>query len=597
MAIEVLPQVVVDQIAAGEMLERPAHLIKELTENSLDAGATRVDVEIQAGGRWIKVSDDGSGIASRELPLALSRFATSKLRSAEDLWHLDTFGFRGEALAAAGAVSNLKIISKADSSDGAQITSRFGILSSIEPTATEKGTTVIVDELFSNVPVREKFLKREGAEVAQIKRTLKALAATRPDVAFSLKTQGELVLHFVKKAQAVDRLSHVLGTAPLLESAGSSGAYQVQAFHSLPDNVTGNSQSLWFFVQNRWVQDRTIQAAVQEAYRNLLMTHEFPYVAIFLTAEPGAVDVNVHPTKSQVRFREPGVVFRLIQSTLRAGLERAAQKKPSSSNLEVKHGPQPPSTSEPTLFETSQSVDTTWNTFKSRSKDFANFNAGNSPRQELFEASVGTPVSVASTPAALFWSQLEVLGQAHQTYILAQSPRAFFMIDQHAAHERVRFERIVKSWKSSSNSLSTQKLLVPETVAVSPDTIEHFEREQESLLSWGLDIEPFGNESVIVRAHSAILDKNCIVPLVQKLSSFWEKNAAGTPLEDHMLELAATAACHSSVRAGQALSVAESKALLEQMDEFPFSSYCPHGRPVYLEFTFSQLEKDFGRRV
>lgn len=625
--IQQLPTQVVDQIAAGEMLERPAHLVKELVENALDAGSTDIQIDLRQGGRWVRVTDNGSGIPADELPLALNRFATSKIRTAEDLWNLHSFGFRGEALAAAGAVSRLTLTSRPSSQEwGAQIKNNFGIIDTAERVAFSAGTQITIEDLFQNLPAREKFLKKEGPETVQIKRTLKGLAASRPDVSFTLRVNNELSLYFPVSLDPSARIANVLGVDHVYGCQGRSGDYSAEIFFAPPTEVSGSSQSIWIFVQSRWVQDRTVQAAVMEAHRNLLMHHEFPYLCAFINGAPGSIDANVHPTKSQVRYRDPSAVFRLVQSTLRDALSKVAGpgSQPSSSLVLDRSAPteapvqeqislgsdsssilsaSPPVAVVPPASDLSRTQSRTKFLAEDQPALFNNRSATiDTPRkaESTNENSIQTSARSStekSTEVKPFWSKLEVLGQAGMTYILAQSDRAFYMIDQHAAHERVRFERIMKLWNDRSREVERQDLLLPHTVIVGAVAVDHFERHRERLLEWGFDIEPFGQESVVVRSHPTLIDKKSLQPLLEKMANAWGEDGTGDALEDRLSELASTAACHSSVRAGQALSLTECRALLDQMDEFPFSSFCPHGRPVYIETPFSQIEKDFGRRL
>jgi DNA mismatch repair protein MutL len=334
MAIEILPSEVVNQIAAGEVVERPAHMVKELVENSLDAGATEIAVEFGAGGRFVKVTDNGAGISAEDLPKAFLRFATSKIKASEDLWQLSSFGFRGEALASIASVSRVTIFSSQDNSgQGYRLSSEFGVLSSLESASRSRGSTIIVEDLFKNVPARLKFMKGDAAEAGQIKQVLKALAMANPVVSFRVVQDGKLLFYWPATSIHQERIESVLDVRPLYEGTAVRGRVRARCFFSDPHQVSRVSRSLWFFAQNRSVQDRSLQAAVMEAYRNLLMTGEYPHAVCFLETDPAEIDVNIHPSKSQVKFVNPQEAFRAVQSAIRNVLEQAPwlQQNPETS--------------------------------------------------------------------------------------------------------------------------------------------------------------------------------------------------------------------------------------------------------------------------
>lgn len=643
MSIHLLPSEVVDQIAAGEVVERPAHMVKELVENALDAGATLIEVEFDQGGRRVRVTDNGSGIDPDDLPRALARHATSKISTAADLWQLSSFGFRGEALASIAAVSRLGLTSKrvkreterdmAEPDERAyQLLSEFGRVGSVEPAGGNPGTSVLIEELFSNVPARLKFLKSESAESAQIKTTLKALALVHPQVEFRLKSQGKLVQIWPKAQGLRERVEQVLETKPMFENTFAYSGLQAHAIFASPHQVTGNARQIWLFVQDRWVQDRGLQAAVNDAYRGLLMHGEYPIVCVRLTCPPDEIDVNIHPTKSAVKFRDAQAAFRVVQRCLREGLERApwlTKQKPETSGASVQT-PQaayvePASTiRQPMAFDAPEFRRTQYQKHEPTSLDrgpgaapvtfdvlraaanaspeyLGAVEAKSAPQirpepvAEAFVRPAAPQAREAAQAQTRFWSRMQVLGQAHLTYILAESDDILYLIDQHAAHERIAYERLMRAWRDGQTT--HQELLLPLTIQLDSDAVEAIVREAPDLARLGIDLEQMGPDAVALRAVPVGIKEQALVESLSELAREIVEKGGGFAIERKISDLCATMACHSVVRAGQVLSFEQMRQLLEQMDEFPLSSFCPHGRPVSVEYPFTKLERDFGRRV
>ncbi len=582
-SIQTLSDQVIDQIAAGEVLERPAHLIKELVENSLDAGSDSIEIDFDRGGQWVKVSDNGHGIHEAEMAKALDRFTTSKISQAGDLWDLKTYGFRGEALASISAVSQFCLISNPQSQGmGFKIESSFGKKSQVSPISAKKGTTIVIDELFSNVPARLKFLKSEAAETTQIKTIAKAMALTAPHVEFRI-FQGGKLLHFWPKASSrLDRAVDVLGVKPLYEGEGERDGVHAHSLFSDPHTVTRNSRSLWVFVQNRWVQDRTVQASILEAYRNLLMHGEYPHVVVWVDAPLDTVDVNVHPTKSQVKFLKSDSVFKAVRDSLRPGLETAPWLKVSTPQVRI---PEPTvNTSElpPSLNFQFQSQDLGKTFFRSKPE---------TPVKLSDLAQLGDRTEYKTQQG--YWSRLQVLGQAFGTYILAQSDGQFLLVDQHAAHERVAFERLMAARRGAA--VDVQNFLVPLVVDLDEERVEALKSVEDELAKIGIHFETLSPTSIGVVAAPLLIKEPHLVAGLEKMSHDLRSDRSGSHLEKVIGDILATMACHSVVRAGQALSHQEMAELLSQMDEFPLSSFCPHGRPVSITMTKNEIEKKFGR--
>ncbi|MDX9730864.1 MAG: DNA mismatch repair endonuclease MutL [Bdellovibrionales bacterium] len=627
---------VVDQIAAGEVVERPAHLVKELVENSIDAGATEVEVEFDQGGRFVRVTDNGAGILKDDLARALARHATSKIRTADDIWRLQSFGFRGEALASIGAVSRLELMSRPKGEKvAAKVVSEFGRIEPVQPSAGNLGTTVLIHDLFENVPARLKFMKSETAEGSQIRAVVKAAAMSHPGVGFRLKAKGKVDFSFRAGETFLERARSVTGIH-LHEAKGEYEGIRAEIAFSGPQDVLGNSKGLWFFVQDRWIQDRSLQAAVIEAYRGLLMHGEYPYVVAKLWVPDGEVDVNIHPTKSAVKFREPSRAFRAISRTLRSALEEApwltgqtrgsAQASPATAStggaraavesfstayaqnevatrrpMKVSDFTRPYSASAPVARETSEpqvSDAVLHMRFDSAELDLVQI------KQKSIQPSTQSSIQSAQTapmPTSRegVWSRLQILGQAGQTYLVCQDHDRLVFVDQHAAHERVAYERLMKAWKAKDESgrIETQALLIPHLVDLEPEQAEAVLTQSQELARIGLTIESIGPRTIGISSIPAILKETVVEKALKELAQAVVERGGSFVFEERIGDVFARMACHSVVRAGQALSHEEMRGLLEQMDEFPLSSFCPHGRPVSVEYPFARLERDFGRIV
>jgi DNA mismatch repair protein MutL len=598
--IQVLPPEVVDQIAAGEVVERPAHLVKELVENSIDAGATAITVEFADGGRSVKVIDNGKGLLPDELPKALERFATSKISNSDDLWKLHTFGFRGEALASIAAVSRLTLTSRPRGQDKAyQLISDFGKRSEIDPVGGSEGTTIAVRELFGNVPARLKFLKSDAAEGTQIKTTLKALALAHAHVDFRVYDKNELVYFWPACESRGARVAQILEIKPLYEGRAQRENVTAFAVFADPHQVAKTSRNIWLFAQNRWVQDRSMQAAVTESYRSLLMHGEYPIAAVWVEVDPEYIDVNIHPTKSQVKFHNPSLAFRAVAGALRETLEKAPWVPGGLSLPREMPAASVPSTQ--SSFAHHDFQVTQYN-----KKDFSLQVAAEQAqvrRESLnatFPAAKETPfVRQVSSPeegapaATKYWSSLEVLSQANLTYIVCQTRDRLVFVDQHAAHERVVFERLMNAWQGGK--MEVQDFLFPLAIDLTPDKVEALQNLFPDLEKLGVFVETLGPSTVGVRAAPSLIKESVMSSVLDTMASEALEMGGSFRMERVVGDICATMACHSVVRAGQALSLEQMKSLLSEMDEFPLSSFCPHGRPVSVEYPFLRLEKDFGR--
>lgn len=599
MSIEILSQDVQNQIAAGEVVERPAHMIKELIENSFDAGATKIEISYTDGGRKLTLTDNGCGISADDLPKSVLRYATSKISSTDDLWKLNTYGFRGEALASIAAVSHLRIRSRQKTQEQSfQMKFRYGQASELEPTQSDYGTFLGIENLFENVPARLKFLKSEAAEHAQIKNTIKALALSRPEIEFRVLENKELIFFWPACASRRERVQQVLNLKLVYEGSAERDGLKAFAVMASPDEVQKTSKNIWLFAQNRWIQDRSLQAAVMEAYRNLLMHGEYPQAAVWVEAPPEEIDVNIHPTKSQVKFRDSSAAFRAVQAAIRGTLEKAPwirNMEPLQENLnlsgELTHG----------LIEEKVSAVPPANEVNANTSAPLDFNFS-SPTQYSQKSWI-RPATVADnkqnsvyseSSSFGYWSTFQVIGQVHLTYIVAQNSEKMILIDQHAAHERVVFEKLMAAW--TSGKIEVQEFLFPLPLNLSAERVEALMSCEKELQRMGVSLELLGPQTVGLKAAPVLLKDAALATTLENLSHEIVENGGSYNFEKKMGDVFASMACHSVVRAGQSLSLEQMKSLLESMDEFPLSSYCPHGRPVSLDFNFMQLEKDFGRR-
>lgn len=588
---------VVDQIAAGEVVERPSHLIKELIENAIDAGADRIEVDMDEGGRNLRVIDNGSGIAADQLPMALQRHATSKIQNADDLWRLESFGFRGEALASIAAVSRLSILSRTlDAATATQLTAEFGKLGAIEAMGGNFGTTIAVADLFANVPARRKFLKSDSAEQAAIRAVVRTLALAHPSREFRLKTGG--VIEAVWPATGdvfLPRAKQVLEKSELFENQYELGTCRARVIFSSPHTVARNSRSIFIFVQGRMVQDRALQAAVLDAYRGLLMHGEYPMVCVMLDLAPDEVDVNIHPTKSQVKFRDPSAAFRVVHRALRAGLELApwqaagAVKMAAARQQGVVEAVHKMSVKELTRPYNERFAGAAFSKVVLKEKTDANdLLSVDSNSHAIAEAQTDLPKELNEK-----WSRLHILGQANLTYLIAQSENKLMLIDQHAAHERVAYERLMRAWLGGQ--VESQALLLPHLLELPAEHVEALITQSHELTRIGIELDRASPNSIAIRSLPTVISEAAATRVLEDFAAQRFERGGSFAIEKKIGDVCASLACHSVVRAGQALSLAQMRSLLTQMDEFPLSSFCPHGRPVAIEWTFAALEREFGR--
>jgi DNA mismatch repair protein MutL len=588
MRIRRLSEGIVNRIAAGEVVERPASVVKELVENALDAGARHIDIVFHGGGRTlIRVSDDGSGMDADELDLAVERHATSKLAD-EALIRITTLGFRGEALPSIGAVARLRIVSRRDGqSNGHEICLEAGVKDQVRPAARGRGSEVEVRDLFHVVPARLKFLKAERSETAEAAETVRRLAMAHPEVAFTFNAAGGQLVDLVRQS-AEQRIGEIMGRDFLASAVAldqERDGVRLEGYAGLPTYHRPQASHLHLFVNGRPVRDRLMASAVRGAYADLMMRGRHPAAALFILCPPEMVDVNVHPAKAEVRFRDPALVRSLIIGSVRHAIAAAGPRstsrlaagafgamRPMGMAIEARHGTAILASAPlPGLAEEQQP-------FIGFQEPAADHGPPFAPPEE---ASVDRPLGAARA-------------QLHDTYILAQTRAGLVIVDAHAAHERLTLERLKA--EQAARGVVRQPLLVPEVVDLEPLAAECLARDAGILAEAGLALERFGRGAVIVREVPAALAGRGIADLVRDLASDSMAGEEGRSLTERLDRVLATIACHGSVRAGRRLHLSEMDALLREMEVTPNSGQCNHGRPTFVELKLSDLERLFGRK-
>jgi len=555
MPIKVLESEVVAKIAAGEVIERPASVVKELIENSLDAGATQIAVEAQSGGvELIKVSDNGAGILASELELAFHRYATSKIGNLDDLEKISSLGFRGEALPSIAAVAEVEILTQTSSQTvGSYMYLRKGEVLRTESRARPQGTTMTVRRLFRYFPARLKFLKSANTENSHIANLISQYALAFPEVKFSLVLDKRPSLRTTGNGDLREVVSAIYGSElaqRMLKVKQKDGLAKVSGLISPPTLARSNRNYLSFFVNRRWVRSPLLSRATEEAYHGLLMDGQHPIAVINISLLAQELDVNVHPAKAQIKFCHEQAVFSSIQKAV----EETLAKTPIAS---------------------------------SKAMPFSvNSGQWQSPRMIMDNE----PVFAVSQLPTLELPLLRVLGQLANTYIIAEGPDGLYLIDQHAAHERILYDQILAQW--SQREVEVQGLLQPITIELSPREEETLRASKEFLAEFGFTIEPFGNRSYVIRAIPALMAKANIIEIISALLDSLASKQNPNPWEE---KIAQSLACHGAIRAGQQLGNEEIRELIKQLEETKQPRACPHGRPIMIHLSSHQLEKEFGR--
>ncbi|QPC95284.1 DNA mismatch repair endonuclease MutL [Mesorhizobium sp. INR15] len=624
MPIRQLSETMINQIAAGEVIERPASVVKELVENALDAGAARVEIATAGGGlSLIRVTDDGSGIPEKELALAIARHCTSKL--AENIHDIRSLGFRGEALPSIGSVSRLSIRSRTAAGDSAaEIGIEGGRVSAVKPAAANRGTTVEVRDLFFATPARLKFMKGERAESSATSDVVKRIAIAFPAVRFTLSGSDRSTLELPATEDSPDgrlrRIAQVMGTDfpdnAIAIDAAREGVH-LSGYVSIPSFTRANALQQYAYVNGRPVRDKLIAGAIRGAFADVLPRDRHAVTVLFLTLDPAIVDVNVHPAKADVRFRDPGLVRGLIVGSIRQALADAGIRAATTgaAGMMAAFRPGAASYGHGGPANGHRSYEAAYHASGS-----ANFDAARSPQRPLDMGFEGAgfdqrglreneqaafdagPMASADTRAGQSEANETLLGtvlgaaraQVHENYIVAQTRDSLVIVDQHAAHERLVYEALKNALHS--RPVPSQMLLLPEIIDLPEEDAERLALHSETLARFGLGIERFGPGAVAVRETPSMLGETDVQQLVRDLADEIADNDTVDTLKERLDKIAATMACHGSVRSGRLLRPEEMNALLRQMEATPGSGTCNHGRPTYIELKLADIERLFGRR-
>ena len=580
MPIHLLPPEIASQIAAGEVVERPASVVKELVENALDAGASFISIEIEGAGKGlIEVSDDGAGIPAEELSLAVRRHATSKLEKARDLFQIDTLGFRGEALASIGSISRMTITSRpAEAEMGARLQVDGGHIRQVEPLGTPVGSLVRVEDLFYNVPARLKFLKHDTTERRHIDNLVTRYALAYPNVRFHLEQEGRPSLQTSGNGNRREVLGALYGAdvaRQMLEVLSEDQDMRVTGFISPTSLTRSNRREIIFYINGRPVQDSSLTAALLKAYHTLLMVGRYPMAVVFIDMPPQSVDVNVHPTKAEVRFRDQQRIFTGLQQAIRRALlaHTPIQGLQNQLRWSPESGPE-----------------------SGRREIHPDWQMSNQPGPWPAEtdtlAEEGTSNARSASLPDLKAPILRLIGQIASTYLIAEGPDGLYLVDQHAAHERVLFERFMSQRK---NEIPSQTLLQPEAVELSPASTRLLSEQLPILERIGFEVENFGPNTFLVRAIPTLIKDSHATSALRALVEEFEEDE--TPLQAEVEARIIARVCkRAAVKAGQTLSEAEQQALLKDLENCQSPRTCPHGRPTMIHLPVDLLERQFGRR-
>ncbi len=607
MAIRQLSPETVNRIAAGEVIERPASVVKELVENAIDAGATHIEVVVSSGGlSLIRVTDDGSGMTPDDLALAVERHATSKLDE-EDLFDIRSLGFRGEALPSIGSIARLEIRSRTpDAAQGSGVIVTRGAKAPVTPAAVNQGTIVEVRDLFSATPARLKFLKSERAEAMAVTDIVRRLAMAHPDIGFTLQTGEKRPAVFAQgdrsSAAWLERIGAIMGREFMDDAlevsgaaSGASAPMRVFGFAGLPTLHRPDSTQQFLFVNGRSVKDKLLIGAVRAAYGDLIPRGRSPLLSLFLDVAPSDVDVNVHPAKAEVRFRDPGRVRAMIVRALADALASAGHRASAQGGVL-------------TVESFAAGILPSAETSPPPSIERSNYAWAPPSRPSAFAEAMQAPFAVLDAPSADARTLVEpqaieqpidrplgaVRAQVHENYIVAQTRDGLVIVDQHAAHERLVYEKLKTAL--ANGGVARQGLLIPAIVELDDDGAIALVERGDDLAELGLVLESFGEGAVAVREIPALLGETDVEGLVKDLAAELRADGTARALKDRLDAVASRMACHGSVRSGRRLTVEEMNALLRQMEATPYSGQCNHGRPTYVALKLTDIERLFGRR-
>jgi DNA mismatch repair protein MutL len=605
--VHVLPPTLADQIAAGEVVERPASVVKELVENSIDAGAHRIDVEIDAGGRrLIRVVDDGGGMTAEETRLALLRHATSKINSHDDLWGLGTFGFRGEALPSIAAVSRLTIRTKRPGmTAGFTLSHEAGIETNSADVGMPDGTQIEVRDLFWNTPARLKFMKSEATEAANVAEAVTRLALAHPEIHFRLRGNGRVVMDLPPHRDMAERVRAALarrGASLLHEAQGEESGVVVRAFLAAPEEASATPRSTFLFVAKRFVRDRSLLHALCMGYGELLEKGRYPMAALFVAVPGQELDINVHPQKLEVRFARPQEVYGAVRHVVGAAVSHAPWLPPTP--LQAYTLP-PENLESPVDAAADYSAPIPIRREKSQGWQEPLRPMPPSPHRGLSktveglelpeEPSSNEKAQVIKLATSGYFGSLEYIGQVRRTYLICEGQDELVIVDQHAAHERITFERLHQSHRQ--HQVVRQRLLFPIPIELDDEVIAAVRERNaiEDLSGLGFEIEDFGPKTLLLRAVPDLLKKVDPKPLLLDVITGLGENEQVNSPEAKFDEVFATMACHGALRAGDVVSREQAMALLKQLDEVDLRSHCPHGRPVSLHMPMTEIEQRLGR--
>ena len=607
--IKQLDEAAINRIAAGEVIERPSSAVKELIENSIDAGATSILVDVADGGKTlIRVTDDGCGMTPADLPLAVSRHATSKLNS-NDLFNISTFGFRGEALPSLGAVSRLNIKTKGMETDAAELTVDAGIISKIKPIALNQGAVIELRDLFYATPARLKFLRTDRTELQEINKIVKSLSIAYPYISFKLRdisqNKDRLLFNTASETGANNtalkkRISRVLDPSFVENSCAIKAErenFKLSGYAALPTFSRGSTNLQHIFINQRPVKDKILIGAVKAAYSDFLAKDRYPAVVLFLECDPHFVDVNVHPSKLEVRFREPGLVRGLVISAIRHALAEAGHRA-SSTIAGTALGAIKVNNSFPSsVYQREPNKNSFRNLapdsiFKRVEPDQID-SFGNQQFEELKTPTGSLGNNDSEDQLSSQFPLGAARGQVHENYIIAQTEDSVVIVDQHAAHERLVYEKLKKQMAASS--VARQVLLIPEIIELSSSDITTLITAKAQLFKSGLVLEEFGDNAIIVHETPALLGDFNVKSLILDIMDELSNSGNSKKLEEEITSILSRTACHGSIRSGRRLNQEEMNALLREMEVTPYSGQCNHGRPTYIELKLKDIERLFGR--
>jgi DNA mismatch repair protein MutL len=604
-----LPSDLANQIAAGEVVERPASVVKELVENALDADATRIKVELDQGGvALVRVTDDGAGMDAEDALLALERHATSKIAASDDLFRLQTFGFRGEALPSIASVSRLRLSTRTRGAhEGTEVLVEGGAAPASRPAGAAEGTSVEVRDLFFNVPARRKFLKSTGTEAAHVTEALLLAALARPEVSFFLVRDGRTVREWLRAGSRRERVARAIEGERLEACLGERGPMRVEAHLAPPERARAGAVGLHLLVNGRPVRDRALARAVAQAYGSVLEPGRYPVGVVYLEVPLDQVDVNVHPQKAEVRFAEGRALYDAVTRELHLALSRAFNL-PALGAARPWASPRPPpsSSSAGTTRLLGDATDLGGDSAAMAAPDPWDLAPGTeSPTLEsLAERTTleSVPDGMPSPPDARsdaglfegtgFYASLEFLAQVRATFLVCSGSDGLYILDQHAAAERVTFHRLRKAF--DARTMATQRLLIPDIVELLPTEVATLEEQAKAVLALGVELRPVGSGAVAVHAVPSLLARSRPERIVRDLVAELGR-AARRPFGDAADLVLATMACHGSIRAGDVVTREEAVALLRALDDIDFAGHCPHGRPVVTRIGYDELERRVGR--